>query len=388
MKNFITVWLTVVVLCSGLSAAPIDVIRAVGNEGEGNAAAALAWKQLAASDSSALVPVLQAMRGAKPLAANWLRSAVDVIADRAGDDLPVAELGEFLLDTRQNPRARRLSFELIAKVDSAAAEALVPGMLSDPSPELRRDAVGRLMVEAAALAKAENPSGATLLYRQALGGALDVDQVKEIAKQLREAGRAVDLPRHFGFLMRWRVVAPFDNTGRAGFDAVYPPEASIDLAATYDGKAAAKAQWLPLETSDEFGIVDFNKPFGPLKEVVGYAYTTFESEAARAVELRLGCKNAWKVWVNGEFLFGRDEYHRGMRIDQYRIPAQLKAGKNTILIKACQNEQTEEWTVQWNFQMRVCDAAGTAVLAKNRLATPEAQSGRRPARRANNDETK
>ena len=88
------------------------------------------------------------------------------------------------------------------------------------------------------------------------------------------------------------------------------------------------------------------------------------------MELRLGCKNAWKIWLNGELLFGRDEYHRGMSIDQYQLPAQLKEGKNTILVKLCQNEQTEQWTVEWQFQLRVCDATGTAVLAANRLPTP------------------
>jgi len=387
MRAIIVILMLGQALACGSIAEPIDVIRAVSMEGEGNVEAAAAWRELAASEPSGLVPILRGMRGANPLAANWLRSAVDTIAGRAGTDLPVAELGDFLLDTRQNPRARRLSFELIAKADPALAEALVPGMLADPSPELRRDAVARLIGQAKSLAEAENQAGATLLYRQALGAARDIDQVKAVSKQLRELGREVDLPQHFGFLMRWKVIAPFDNLGREGFDRVYPPEERIDLSETYDGKGK-KVQWQPLETSNDFGIVDFNKPFGMLKEAVGYAYTTFESEAARPVELRLGCKNAWKVWLNGELLFGRDEYHRGMRIDQYRIPAQLKAGENEILVKLCQNEQTEEWTVQWEFQLRVCDSSGTAVLSTKRLATPEAGSGRRPNRRAKQDETK
>ena len=378
MRALILLWFSGTLLV----ASPIEVIRAVGKEGVGNAEAAAAVSELSAGDSSQLVPILRGMRGATPLAANWLRSAVDVIAQRSGEDLPVAELGEFLLDRSQNPRARRLSFELISKVDPAAAESLIPGMLSDPSPELRRDAVARLMGEAATLAEADNQSGAALLYRQALGAAIDVDQIKELAKQLRGLGREVDLPKQFGFLTHWRVIAPFDNTGREGFEKVFPPERGIDLAETYPGKGAP-VTWQPLMTSDQFGMVDLNKPYGMLKEVVGYAYATYESETARAVELRLGCKNAWKVWVNGEFVFGRDEYHRGMRIDQYRIPVQLKEGKNTILIKLCQNEQTEEWTVQWQFQMRICDAAGTAVLAKNRPPTPKAQEGRRPGRRPN-----
>ena len=82
---------------------------------------------------------------------------------------------------------------------------------------------------------------------------------------------------------------------------------------------------------------------------------------AAAAELRLGCKNAWKIWLNGELVFGHDEYHRGMRIDQYKLPVQLKKGGNTIVVKACQNEQVEDWTVQWQFQLRVGDATGTAI---------------------------
>ena len=37
----------------------------------------------------------------------------------------------------------------------------------------------------------------------------------------------------------------------------------------------------------------------------------FLSEKARPAELRLGCKNGWKIWLNGKLIFGRDEYHRG-----------------------------------------------------------------------------
>ena len=66
--------------------------------------------------------------------------------------------------------------------------------------------------------------------------------------------------------------------------------------------------------------------------------------------------------MNGEFLFGRDEYHRGMAIDQYRVPAKLKAGKNVILLKLCQNEQEDDWAQRYQIQIRVCDPSGVAVL--------------------------
>jgi len=168
------------------------------------------------------------------------------------------------------------------------------------------------------------------------------------------------LTRHFGFLVDWQMAGPFHNKDRAGFAAVFGPEKNAALSVTYDGMKG-KVKWQPYSTDDEYGMVDFNKPYGDLKEVTGYAQTEFVSLTDRPAELRLGCKNAWKIWLNGELVFERDEYHRGMRIDQYQLPVQLEKGSNTILVKACQNEQVEDWTVQWQFQLRVCDATGTAI---------------------------
>ncbi|MCP5540534.1 MAG: hypothetical protein H7A53_07910 [Akkermansiaceae bacterium] len=359
----------------------IAALQAVGPEGQGNPDAATAWKTLSTAEGDALLPLLGAMETANPLARNWLRSAAETIAERelaAGKALPAADLGAFLLDTRQSPRARRLAFDLVARVDPDTASALVPGMLNDPSTELRRDAVQRLMDSAAELAGSEDrKNAAIILYRQALNAARDVDQIREIAKQLTEKlGQEIDLPRHFGFLMEWRVIAPFDNTGRAGFDTVFPPENGVDLDAAYPGKDG-EVKWRELVGTDDYGMIDFNKPFGMLKEVTGYAHTEFNAARATPAELRLGCKNAWKIWLNGELVFGRDEYHRGARIDQYKLPVQLKEGKNTLLVKLCQNEQTQSWTVEWEFQLRVCDATGTAILAADRPETKKAETSRR-----------
>ena len=373
LLRYSILWLLSVTLAPA-DEAGLEVIKAIGTEGKGNVEAAEAWKTLSMSGPEAIPGILAAAHDAGPVATNYLRSAVETIVDRTvarGGEVRVAGLGEFLLDTRQNPRARRYAFELIQRVDPETAAKLVPGMLADPSVDLRRDAVARLIEEGQALVTAEKKGAASVLLRQALNAARDVDQIKVIAKTLRELGGQVDLPEHFGFLMRWRVIGPFDNTGLTGFETVYPPESELNFDAEYDAKGGEeKAKWSDFQTADEFGMVDVNKAFGPLKEVTAYAYTEFDSAGVRPVELRLGCKNAWKIWLNGELLFGRDEYHRGMSIDQYQLPAQLKEGKNTILVKLCQNEQTEQWTVEWQFQLRVCDATGTAVLAANRLPTP------------------
>lgn len=352
----------------------IEAMKAVRNEGAGNEAAAEAWKQVIQGDAGMVVPLLEAMGDANGLASNWLVSAAQAVVDRElgnGNALPLDAIGAFLMDTRQDPDARRLAFEIIERVDPDTAAKLVPGMLSDPSNALRRDAVAGLLAQGKALRDGEKAAGASILYRQALGAARDIDQVEEASKALRELNQEVNLPEHFGFLMHWSVIGPFDNTDRKGFDTVFPPENEIDLDATYDGKGS-KVSWSTLTSTDDYGMVDVNKAYGELKEVTAYTYTEYESPTDQPAELRLGCKNAWKIWVNGALIFGRDEYHRGMRIDQYKLPVSLKKGKNTILVKVCQNEQTEDWTVQWQFQLRVCDATGTALLASNRPPSPVA----------------
>ena len=225
--------------------------------------------------------------------------------------------------------------------------------------ELRRGAVQRLVEEG----KAEPPEQAKLTWLKALDAVRDEDQTKFLAEELKRLSVPVDLPKHFGFLMNWQVIGPFDNTERKGYETVFPPEREVKPDATYDGKGGP-VKWQPFRSTDEYGKLDFNKPLGMLKEATAYATTTFVSAEDRPAELRLGCKDAWKIWLNGELLFGRDEYHRGQQMDQYKLKCHLRQGPNVILVKCCQNEQKETWTVEWEFQLRVCDSTGTALLSQ------------------------
>jgi hypothetical protein len=333
-------------------AEPVRVLRAVGPEGQGNAAASAAW-------------LLVAMDGANDYALNWLRAAVDAVAGRelaAGHLLPLPELKQFLQQTEHNPRARRLAFELVARVDPATADQLLAGMLNDPSLELRRDAVQKLVDQADQALARTNLTAAGPLLQSALRSARDVTQIEGITEKLKGLGQPVDLQKHFGFLAEWKVLGPFDNTGNQGFETAYPPESKIDLAAEYDGKQG-KVRWQDYVTTHKYGMVDMNQPCGKLKEVMAYATTDFYSDRARAVELRLGGKNSWRLWLNGKLLFAHDEYHTNTEIDQYLMSAQLQAGRNTILVKVCQNEEVKEWTEEWEFQLRITDALGTPIVS-------------------------
>ena len=352
----------------------IAIIQAVGMEGMGNREAATAFQKLSQAKPSSLLPLLKAVEPSNAIARNWLRSAIEVIAERAtaaGHSLPLKALRDFLNDRKQSPEARRLTFELLLAIDRDATEGMIPSFIDDPSNELRRDAVAQILVEAKKQLT-DSDEAAAKTYQVALDAARDVDQIQEIAKAFTEMGLELDLPRHFGFLTHWNVVGPFHNLERAGFAEKFAPEENINLDATYTGKEDEIA-WQPLSTPDPYGMVDLNKPFGKLKEVTAYAYHEFDSANAQEAELRLGCKNAWKIWLNGELVFGRDEYHRGQRIDQYKMPVKLQKGSNNILLKLCQNEQKQDWTVQWEFQLRVCDSTGTAILATNRPSANSSQ---------------
>lgn len=342
----------------------MKVLRSVEAEGKGNAAATAAFKEVASAPLSVIPGILGAMDGANDYALNWLRSAVETVEQRGragGKKLPVAELEAFLKDTRHHPRARRLAYELIQRSEPERAKALLPGFVNDPANELRRDAVDLRVVAAGSKVEGDKPA-AVAAYREALGYARDADQIDDIAKKLADLKEKVDLQKVFGWVTKWKMIGPFDNTGGAGFAKVFPPEETIDLQAELDGKTA-KVRWVDFESKDDYGLIDFNKPFTDLKEVSGYAYTEFWADGARPVQLRLGCKNGWKVWVNGKLLFGRDEYHRNMEIDQYRLATELKPGRNVILVKCCQNEQKEDWTKEWEFQLRLTDEQGTPIVS-------------------------
>lgn len=356
--------------------AQLALLLAVKKEGEGNASASKAWQKVVAADVEVLPQVLAAIDRAGPLAANWIVTASETIVDRAreaGESLPVAGLKAFVLDSTHSPRARRMAFEWLREADGPLASAMVPRFLHDPSPELRREAVAKLLGDAAEQ-KASQAKDETLrqTYRQALSGACDLDQVKTVQAELAKLGEKVDLARHFGFLTNWKVIGPFDNRGGAGFDAVYPPEEEINLSAVYQGKPREgddrKVEWRDATTQDEFGIVDLNKIIGPENGVVGYAWTEFWSDDERPAELRLGRDNAAKIWVNGELIHEHRVYHSGVEMDQYVGRSRLAKGRNTILLKILQNEQKEDWAQGWGFQLRVCEGAGQAILPDERAA--------------------
>jgi len=357
----------------------LAAVERVGPKGAGAEAAASGWKKLAQADASQIPLLLAAIDEDNPLAANWIRSAVETIAQRESDDLPADALEQFVKQTDHNPRARRLAYELLLRVDPQAKSRLLPKMLHDPSVELRRDAVAWKMNR-----EFQSREKQIENLRAAFAAAVDDDQVKELAQRLKDLGEQVDLARHYGFVMKWHLIGPFDNADEKGFHKSLGPEGKpIDLSASDQGShGQGEVAWREVVSDDDYGRIDLNEELGKHKSAVAYAVAFFHSDEARPVELRYKSKNACKVWLNGTLIDEREVYHSdgNPSMDQYTCQGELEKGRNTILIKVCQNDQPESWAQSWAFQLRVCDSAGAAVLAENRV---EKSSSDAPQKRQN-----
>lgn len=342
-------------------------IKSVSKEGTGNQEAQAAWKNLVAQGSDALMPTLSALDDASPLASNWLRSAVNAVVEKektAGKKLPADLLEAFVKDTKHSPHSRRIAYEILSDIDPKTPDRLLPGLVNDSSNEIRRDAI------AAALKTAEKLEGAAAKaeYQRLFAAVRDDDQTKKIVEALKKLGETPDTVAHFGVITKWMLAGPFDSTKGVGFSKAYEPETKVELAAKYKGKDDIELTWKSHTTTDPYGKVDLNKAIAKHKDAVAYAYSTIELSAERPVEIRFACISAIKVFLNGKEMLAREEYHHGTRFDQYVAKGTLKSGKNEILVKVCQNNQTEPWAQDWSFQLRLADATGGGVPFKVALA--------------------
>lgn len=340
------------------------LLARAGCQGQDDAQARQAWKRLVNAGPGALPAVLTALRDANPIGANWLLTAAEAIVARelAAGGNPPRRLLEDFLHNRSNPgRARRVAFEWLIRMDPASREQWLPTFLDDPSLELRRDAVRQRWQEIDATIPTEDRAKRTSAYLELIRHVREQEQAEQLYKLIVDGGGSYDLTGHFGFITSWHVIGPFDHTGVKAFNVAYPPESAVDLAASYDGKNGQRVRWQSVTATGTYAHVDLNQPLGKLKGVIGYAAAMVESPREQPVEVRVGTVNAIKIFLNGDLLLAHEEYHHGAHMDQYIGRGRLKVGRNTILLKVCQNEQTESYAALWGFQCRLCDATGGAV---------------------------
>jgi len=331
---------------------------------DGNRQAVPLVASLQQASGADLIPVLTAMKDATPVGRNYLAMVANSLYRKSGSALN-SQLDEFLESTINDGEARYMVLQWLTRNDAKKRNQKLSSMTEDPSLELRFAAIELALAQAEDVS-AKEPKIAKLI--PLFNSARQPTQVIAIAKKLSDLGHQVDMVKHFGFVNDWNLIGPFDNVGEAHFDTVYPVENDLiriksDLSAVYDGKKD-QARWIQHTTENQEGVINLAELYNKEKGAIVYAFQTLEFEKSQDIELRLGTINANKVWWNGELVTSNEVYHASMEIDQYIAVAKAQSGINRLVLKLCQNEQTQGWAQDWKFQIRICEADGTAVLPK------------------------
>ena len=343
----------------------LAVIAKTGPQGEGAAAAKAARNELAKHGVEVLPQLLVAMDTTNSVAANWYRTVYEEIIarelSREGTKWPVAFLKEYVSDAERVGRPRRLVLTLLDKLEPTFRENWIPTRLDDA--EFRYEAVGLALAAGDRAIKSKDEAAAKAEFRKAFEAARDSTQVTQAAAKLKSLGEPVDVVQHLGLVTDWWLVGPFDAPQKTGFAKVFEPEAKVDLQAKYRGQGDAEIVWKKHHETDTLGQLDLNKQLGTTREAVGYAYSEIDVPREQAAQVRCGADDNCSVWLNGEKVFGRDQWLNGTRFDRFVTPVQLKAGRNTLLVKVCQGPQHKDPEVpnNWSLQLRLCDAQGQGI---------------------------
>ncbi len=160
----------------------------------------------------------------------------------------------------------------------------------------------------------------------------------------------------------WWIVGPFSAEFHTpSLNTVLPPESSVDLSATYEGKDGKTVAWKKVERAigvsgglaEEFTI-DFVEQYGQVDHAVAYAFTHLDSPREMEVPLALGSDDGVAVWLNGREVH-RHHVARPYTPKQDLVPVKLKKGMNTLLVKV------NQWGSGWKLGVHVETADGRPV---------------------------
>lgn len=184
-----------------------------------------------------------------------------------------------------------------------------------------------------------------------------------IAHEKTNAGIADRFATEYGFINRWLLCGPFDNTAMEGHDRVYPPELNLDPSASYEGKGGRKLAWKKNSTPEWQGYVDLVKEFDEAEWTTAYALCWVSLEdGPKEVMLRVGSNDSLKVFLNGSEIWNKD-LQRPAHVDNDLIPVTLPKGTSTVLLKVGQA------ALNWGFYFRITEPNSLDIPAGLKTST-------------------
>jgi hypothetical protein len=206
-------------------------------------------------------------------------------------------------------------------------------------------------------------------------------------------------------LRQWNVLGPFPNPDDGGLDLVYPPEKEIDYDASYQGEAGHEIRWTMTDSavqtvegengwdwplihvaggpySSSSNIVDYVKALkaGPPARGTFFAQTNLYLPEAQQAVVILATANPCAAWMNGGQVYSRwfrPLYHELTDGFAFRIPVEMQAGWNSLLLKFLHNAEMDR---AGEFTCRLERPSGGHVVGM--VASPRRLSGDRAERSA------
>jgi hypothetical protein len=193
-------------------------------------------------------------------------------------------------------------------------------------------------------------------------------------------------PKYAGYIKDWLVTGPWTDPdpGRLNTNFLGPAEGTVTPS---EGDPAGADTWRPHDNLIP-GVVDLASALSPAPysgyaekvqdsypNSVAYAHVYINSPAAQNVQLWLGFNDSIRVWLNGNQVFEQDRDYlydsmnaSALVVDQVKLPMQLQAGWNRLLLKLANdsNDITPggHWFTPdlWQFSCKLAlDAAGNPV---------------------------
>ena len=184
-------------------------------------------------------------------------------------------------------------------------------------------------------------------------GYLDAPDARHRAKTMRLKALAEHFPEKQGFVTRWRLLGPLDNSDRNAHVRRdnFEPVRSVDQPVTRDDGTVV--DWFGYESPG--GLLNLEQAFAdrPRTWTLSYAYAgkTVEVPEPVVAQLKMDSFFPFRVFVNGE-----EAFHRlGLNADcpdRHIVDARLKAGTNTIVVKLSQTQLTGDG-FPWGLYLRV-----------------------------------
>jgi hypothetical protein len=169
-------------------------------------------------------------------------------------------------------------------------------------------------------------------------------------------------------LREWNVLGPFPNPDDGGLDRVYAPEKEIDYDAGYEGEGKRQIRWTVTDSAKQTAegesgwdwplIHIAGGPYSPSSNIVDYtkalkaasppsgtffAQTNLYVPDAQEALLILATGNPCAAHMNGKQVYSRwlrPLYFEPVDGFAFRIPVELQAGWNSLLLKFLHNPES------------------------------------------------